>query len=83
MPGANALAYFEKSLLTTVKSFITLVSGGNHAHITRVGGSLPLDPECSDPGSVPGLQKRRIRRRRGVRPFSVVAGKEASAGKPH
>jgi hypothetical protein len=27
LPGANALAYFEKSLLTAVKSFIKLAPG--------------------------------------------------------
>ncbi len=28
MPGTNALAYYEKSYLTAVKSFITLATGG-------------------------------------------------------
>ncbi len=27
MPGTNALAYYENSLITAVKSFITLVPG--------------------------------------------------------
>ncbi len=27
LPGTNSLAYFEKSQLTTVKSFITLATG--------------------------------------------------------
>ncbi len=28
LPGTNALAYYEKSFLTTAKSFITLALGG-------------------------------------------------------
>jgi hypothetical protein len=56
-----------------------LAPGGGHTHINRASGPLQSDSECSEcsgPGSVPGLQKRRIRRRRGEKPFSVVAGKE-------
>jgi hypothetical protein len=33
LPGANALAYYEKSELTAVKSFITLAPGGQSSNL--------------------------------------------------
>ncbi len=35
MVGANALAYYEKALLTAVKSFITLATGINYIKLFR------------------------------------------------
>jgi hypothetical protein len=50
LPGTNALAFYEKSQLTAVKSFVTLVPG---AHDPDRAGDEPADLEAD----VDGQQK--------------------------